>query len=314
MSALARLHLDPGQLKVASTSSQQNQTADSFGFKWSRRDTYDSLEVKEFSSQWLMDRYCGGRPELLKSWLEGGRKLILDAGCGSGYSASLFFGNLLQDHDYFGVDISSSVEVAKKRFCEYGYPGDFLQCDIMNLPIPEQSVDMIFSEGVLHHTDSTQRAINYLAAKLVPGGRFLFYVYSKKAVLREFCDDYIREQIQALDNDQAWESLKPLTKLGIALGKLNVSLEVPEDVPLLGIRQGKYDLQRFFYWNICKLFYHPRWTLEEMNHANFDWYRPLNCHRQTIEEIRHWTIEAGLAIEREDVQEAGFTIVARKAQ
>jgi hypothetical protein len=34
-----------------------------------------------------------------------------------------------------------------------------------------------------------------------------------------------------------------------------------------------------------------------MNHVNFDWFRPLNCHRQTPEQVRSWCAEAGLDIE-----------------
>jgi len=49
-----------------------------------------------------------------------------------------------------------------------------------------------------------------------------------------------------------------------------------------------------------------------MNHINFDWFRPLNCQRQTPEEIRLWCGEAGLTIERMDVQDAGITVIARK--
>ena len=54
-------------------------------------------------------------------------------------------------------------------------------------------MDLIFSEGVLHHTDSTERSIHYLAAKLKTGGRFLFYVYARKAVIRR----WVREDTQS---------------------------------------------------------------------------------------------------------------------
>ena len=49
-----------------------------------------------------------------------------------------------------------------------------------------------------------------------------------------------------------------------------------------------------------------------MNHINFDWFRPLNCHRHTPEEVKGFCDRAGLEIEHFNVQEAGITIVARK--
>lgn len=244
--------------------------------------------------------------------MEGESKIILDAGCGSGYSALLFFGEHLNRHEYLGVDISSAVDIAKLHFEDKGYPGDFLQVSLLDLPIKDESIDLIFSEGVLHHTDNTGESIKYLATKLKSGGRFLFYVYAKKAVVREFTDDRIRQQLQDMTDEEAWEVLKPLTKLGIVLGELDTEIDVPEDIPFLGIQKGKIDLQRFFYWNICKLYYRPEFSLEEMNHINFDWFRPLNCHRHTKEEVMAYCKNANLIIEHMNVQESGITVVAKK--
>ncbi len=87
---------------------------------------------------------------------------------------------------------------------------------------------------------------------------------------------------------------------------------MPEDVDLLDIPAGRINVQRLFYWHVMKCFYRPDFTLEEMNHINFDWYAPANAHRQSPEEVRAWCVKAGLEIEREVVEEAGITIVARK--
>jgi len=219
----------------------------------------------------------------------------------------------LNNHDYLGTDISNSVDIAKIRFAENGYTGDFLQVNLMELPMPADSIDIIFSEGVLHHTDSVEASINFLTTKLKQGGRFMFYVYARKAPLREYTDDHIRHYLKTLDDEAAWEALKPLTKLGIALGELNTEIQVEEDIPYLGIKSGKFDLQRLFYWNICKLFYDPELSLDELNHINFDWFRPLNCHRHTAGEVVQFCSEAGLKIEHLDEQMSGITIVGRKA-
>ena len=311
MSAMERLQIRPSHSDQTYSEAQQ-QTKDTFGFKWAKRTTYESEAVKEAAKKWLFERYCDGDPRRLADWLSGGRKIILDAGCGSGFSALLFFGDHLKSHDYLGVDISDAVEVARTRFRELGYPGDFLKASLTDLPIDDETLDVIFSEGVLHHTDDTGESIKYLSTKLKTGGRFMFYVYAKKAVIREFTDDYVRERLAPMSDEEAWEALKPLTKLGRALGELNAEIEVPEDVPLLGIKKGRIDLQRFFYWNFCKTYYRPEYSLEEMNHINFDWFRPLNCHRHTPEEVTNYCDRAGLEIEHTNLQEAGITVVARK--
>jgi SAM-dependent methyltransferase len=311
MSALEKLGLKGLGSEVKHPSSErQNQTKDTYSFKWEKRDTYESDVVKSRHKAWLFEKYCDNDPDRLRQWLSCERKIILDVGCGSGFSSLLFFGDYLKHHDYLGIDISDAVNVAKKRFQEAGYPGDFLQMDLINLPIPDESIDIIFSEGVLHHTDCTEKSLKSLAKKLKLGGRFLFYIYGKKGVIREFTDDYIRECLRNMTDEEAWKALEPLTKLGIVLGELNIDLEIPEDIPFLGIRKGKVDIQRFFYWNVLKQFYHPEFSFNEMNHINFDWFRPLNCHRHTPEEIKDWCGKASLKIEHINVQEAGITVVA----
>jgi SAM-dependent methyltransferase len=314
MSAFEKLGISPEAVAKHQRqwSAAQEQTSGTFGFKWAKRETYESKAVLNSAQKWLFERYCNNDRGKLKEWLDGGKKIILDAGCGSGFSALLFFGNYIKKHDYLGVDISGAIEIAKKRFEEKGYNGDFLQTSLLDLPIPDESVDLMFSEGVLHHTDDTNASINYLTTKLKRGGRFLFYVYAKKAIVREFTDDYIRKALVSMSNEEAWEALKSLTKLGITLGQLNIEVDIPEDIPFLEIKKGKQNLQRFFYWNICKAFYHPEYSFEEMNHVNFDWFRPLNCHRHTKDEVISYCQNAGLEIEHMNTQEAGITVVSRK--
>jgi arsenite methyltransferase len=127
MGALRRLRVSLSSVLQKTTSRTQEQTRDAFGFKWAKRETYDSAAVQSANRQWLLDRYFEGDIQKLHELLDGAeRKIILDAGCGSGFSALLLFGELLRKHDYLGVDISSAVEVARVRFSEREIPGDFL--------------------------------------------------------------------------------------------------------------------------------------------------------------------------------------------
>jgi len=294
------------------TTEEQEQTRNTFSFKWSLRESYESKESQARLKHWLFEKYCDGDAAILDTWLAGGNKTILDAGCGSGFSALLFFEKHLDNNDYVGIDISDSIETAKIRFEEQGFNKYiFAQSSISDLPIQANSIDLIFSEGVLHHTDSTEQSMRHLARALKPGGYFLFYVYKEKSAIREFTDDYIRNALKDMNDEQVWEALKPLTKLGIALGELNVKVDVPE-IPFLGIQAGEYDVQRLLYWHVMKMFYEPTYNIEEMNHINYDWYRPMNCHRHTPEEVKKWCKKAGLDIERFCVQNSGITVVARR--
>lgn len=296
---------------VREHSAAQSQTADAFGFKWNRRDTFESAASLERMRRWLGERY--GEVADAPWWIDyGDGPVVLDAGCGAGMSVLELFGERLSRVRYLGVDVSPAVDVAASRFAERGLAGAFVQADFVTFPIPDGSVDVAFSEGVLHHTDSTRGALERLARAVRPGGRVLFYVYRRKGPIREFTDDYIRDRLAEMSPDDAWKALEPLTKLGVALGELDVEVDVPVDVPLLGIPAGRHDVQRLFYWHVCKLFYHPDLNFDELNHINYDWYAPANAHRQTPEEVREWCVEAGLEIERERIEEAGITVIARR--
>ncbi|MCS6980529.1 MAG: class I SAM-dependent methyltransferase [Flavobacteriales bacterium] len=294
-------------------SPDQSQTRDAFSFKWGLRNTFDSEASLHRMRTWLFERY--GHPSQYP-WLSdsaGGEKpLILDAGCGAGMSGFEYFTPVWPHIRYVGVDISTAVDVAFQRALERGLEGLFIQADLQSVPLPQGSVDVIFSEGVLHHTDSTRQAFLALLPLLKKGGYFMFYVYKKKGPIREFTDDYIRGQLQGKTPDEAWKALEPLTRLGIELGKLQVALSVPEPVEILEIPSGTFDLQRFIYWPVAKMFYREDLSFDEMNHINFDWYFPKNAHRHTPEEVRQWCVDSGLVIEHENIQDSGITIVARK--
>ena len=305
-----KLKFEEGILRADTVlSKQQSQTEAVFGFKWQKRDTFESEASKNAINQWSARRYGD-----VKGWLakKGEPYVVLDAGCGAAHTALQYFKPVLNNILYIGADISKAVDVAKLRMDEEKADAAFLQCDLNKLPIPNECLDVIFSEGVLHHTDSTRNAIISLAPLLKKGGLFMFYVYRKKGPIREFTDDYIREKLQPLNQEEAWKALEPISKLGKVLGDLDLKINIPERIDLLDIDAGEIDIQRLFYWHVFKCFYRSDYTLDEMNHINFDWYAPKNAFRQTPEDVRKWCKQASLEIEHEHIEEAGITIVARK--
>jgi arsenite methyltransferase len=296
---------------VVESDAAQAQTSDAFGFKWQKRDTYDSPEFRNVSTQWCVDKYGFGS---LKEWTQSfaTSDRILDIGCGSGFSSSLWLDSphWTAEAAWVGVDISAAIDVAQKRLGHVPQT-HFVQADALYLPFPDESFGAIFSEGVLHHTPSTRDALRSAARVLQTGGEIQFYVYRRKGPVREFTDDFVREQIAALSDEEAWAAMRSLTTLGRALTDIRTSVSV-EDVPLLGIAAGTYDVQRFVYWNFAKIYWNEQLTFEENVHVNFDWYRPKYAHRQTEEELRTWCDECGLRISWFHEQESGFTVRATK--
>lgn len=297
---------------VSSINQGQMQTSDAFGFKWKKRETYDSRAFKDFAAKWYLEKYGFAS---LDEWASGfsKRRGVLDIGCGSGFSSSLW----LESREWnggapwVGVDISEAVDVARERL--KAIPNThFVQADALKLPFRDDSFDTIFSEGVFHHTPSTCSALFEAARVLEPGGVIYFYVYRRKAPVREFTDDYIRGRLSHLTDEDAWEAMRSLTMLGKVLSEAKVSVTIPESIPLLEIKAGSYDVQRLVYYHFAKLFWNGDLTYEENVHVNFDWYRPVYAHRQTAEEVREWCRESALAISRFFEDESGHAVVARK--
>lgn len=288
----------------------QAQTRDTFAYKWARRDTYSSPAMRDASRIWLRDRYAGLVDALADH--AGQPCLLLDAGCGAGYSAGLLFDGYWPKLRYVGADISTAVDIARDTISSASTASAFLQCDLTALPFADGMFDIVLSEGVLHHTPSTREALLQTARLVKPGGLYAIYVYAQKSPAREFTDDYIRGLVSDLPEAEAWETLMPLTRLGQALGELGIEIDVPEDVAVLGVPKGRIDIQRLFYWHVCKMYYRPDFTLDEMNHVNFDWFTPKYAHRQTPDEVKAWCAEAGLEIVSLNREEAGITVLARR--
>jgi arsenite methyltransferase len=293
---------------VGGEDAKQEQTRESFAFKWTNTESFASDGMRRQVHEWLLKRYGFGSGEEMRDYFRA-RGPILDAGCGAGLATAAWLDAAWDalGTDWVGADISLAIDVARQRLGGIGGT-HFVQADVLNLPFKAGSFGLIFSEGVLHHTPSTERAFKSLVPLLAPGGEIMIYVYRKKAPLREFTDDYVRDQIAELAPEEAWAAMRPLTRLGLALSELKAEIEVEEDIPLLQIPAGRYDVQRLIYWHIAKLFWNENMTFEENNHVNFDWYAPQYAHRQTEVEVRRWYEECGLEVTRLDRDDAGFTV------
>lgn len=298
---------------VTSMDKEQLQTSDSFGFKWKKLDTYDTKEFKDFAAKWYLKKYGFVS---LDEWAASfsNKKRILDIGCGSGFSSSLILESRgwRGSASWVGVDISEAIDVARDRLARIQNT-DFIQSDALKLPFRNGSFDVIFSEGVFHHTPSTKLAIFEAARVLEPDGEIYFYVYRRKAPVREFTDDFVREKLSQLSDEDAWDAMRSLTMLGKVLSEAEVNISIPDDIPLLGIKAGTYDVQRLIYFHFAKLFWNKDLAFEENVHVNFDWYRPKYAHRHTAEEVREWCHDSALVITRFFEDESGHTIIARKA-
>ncbi|HEX6867305.1 MAG TPA: class I SAM-dependent methyltransferase, partial [Candidatus Limnocylindrales bacterium] len=93
---------------------------------------------------------------------------VVDLGCGRGDSVEAF-----RAHDpgidWVGVDIADSIEAVARRRTD----ARFVTYDGSTVPLPEASVDCVFSSQVLEHVPDPRAHLGEVARILRPGGTLI---------------------------------------------------------------------------------------------------------------------------------------------
>jgi len=266
-----------------STHQKQQQTNDIFSDKWEKVEEMEKVgEMENFQFKWYLELYGFKTEEELKVFLQS-KRVIFDAGCGLGYKAA-WFAKLAPNSVVIGMDFSEAAKIAAKRYKDI--PNlYFVQGDIADTKLNSGVVDYVSCDQVIMHTEVPENTFAHLTDITSQNGEFACYVYSKKALPRELLDDYFRQNVVNFDSEKVWEMSRQLTQLGKTLSDLKINIDVP-DIPMLNIKGGNYDLQRFIYWNFIKCFWRDDWGIEMSDATNFDWYSPSNAKRYSEEEYK----------------------------
>jgi len=102
---------------------------------------------------------------------------VLEIGCGLGTDGAQF---AKAGAYYTGIDLTeAAIELARTRFECSGLAGEFHVADAENLDFADDSFDLVYSHGVLHHTPDTARAVREIHRVLKPGGRAIVMLYHR---------------------------------------------------------------------------------------------------------------------------------------
>src|SRR5204862_5581403 len=77
------------------------------------------------------------------------------------------------------IDFSQAIEQASRNVSDLDNVV-CIQADLQALPLANASFDFVYSLGVLHHLEATERALAGLVQKLRPGARLRVYLYWKR--------------------------------------------------------------------------------------------------------------------------------------
>jgi SAM-dependent methyltransferase len=150
---------------------------------WQQNPCGTKFSDAEMGSREFFERIEGHRYE--KEWhipaaanFAGTRGLkVLEIGCGIGTDGAQF---ARAGADYTGIDLTeAAISLARRRFALSGLKGDFRVSDAEKLDFPNDSFDLVYSHGVLHHTPGIESAVSEIHRVLKPGGRAVVMLYHR---------------------------------------------------------------------------------------------------------------------------------------
>ncbi len=293
---------------------QTSKTKKTFKDKWENNpDLYFKLTLDETSefNYWILNRNGFKNGRALENYLSG-KKRILDAGCGNGRVTAVLRRHADLRTEVVAIDLVP-IKIAEENLKRVGLKENtnFYNMDLMADLKDLGKFDFIYCQEVLHHTQNPYQAFHNLVKILAPGGEIAIYVYKRKAPIREYVDDYIRERISQMPYNKAMGVCDEITEFAKVLSRKKIKIKVPK-VEILGIEAGEYDFQRFIYHFFMKCYWRETLPFKANSVVNYDWYHPQLCTRHTVEEIRGWFKKSGLKIVQEFVDLYGITMRGKK--
>lgn len=108
-------------------------------------------------------------------------KKLLEVGVGAGTDHLQWARSGLQ---CFGVDLTdAALEATRTRFAMYGFSSNLQRLDAEVLPFPDASFDIVYSWGVIHHSEKPEFIVSEIRRVLKPGGLFIGMMYGRRSPL-----------------------------------------------------------------------------------------------------------------------------------
>lgn len=136
------------------------------------------LKHEEWRSQWEM--FKDNELFLFREWIEPNTvedfrgKEVLECGCGNGQHTSFVAPYAKR---ITAVDLNTA-DIARKQNAALAN-ARFVEADIAAMDLKEK-FDVVFSIGVIHHTDDPEKTFDNLKRHVKPGGKLIIWVYSEE--------------------------------------------------------------------------------------------------------------------------------------
>jgi SAM-dependent methyltransferase len=244
------------------------RTQESFGYEWTHFSDWRNSGATNF------DDYFQG---LDLSSLSG--QWVLDAGCGMGRHArhiARHAGRVV------AVDFSRAIDQAARNTADVGNVA-CLQADLLALPLADAAFDFVYSLGVLHHLEETDRAIAALVRKVRPGGRLRVYLYWKR-------EGWSADALRLVAAVRRVTTRMPFALLRACCWVLSAGIYGAVVVPYRVL--SRFGVQRHSHW---PLFVYTKYPFVVLYNDQFDRFSAPLEKRYGPEEVARMLERAGLA-------------------
>jgi ubiquinone/menaquinone biosynthesis C-methylase UbiE len=193
--APAALESRPG--RVATGDAYKEQVQDQWNYN--PVGSHYATATKAHTLEWFQEVeshrygvYAPWMPEVMEFDRHAGHD-VLEIGAGMGTDLAQFAKHGARVTD---IDLSAGhLVLAQENFERRGLKGNFVHHDAETLPFPDASFDVVYSNGVLHHTPNTRSVVAEIRRVLKPGGKAIVMMYAEQSI------HYWRELVKKLGLD-----------------------------------------------------------------------------------------------------------------
>ncbi|WGD55000.1 methyltransferase domain-containing protein [Bradyrhizobium sp. CB1650] len=165
-----------GVPRMVVTAQEARGAAETFGFEWQKHGEKELEGVTVFGRSQEEDvAYFLNATRSTRNELKGA--VILDAGCGSGQLTAGV--GMLEPQAVIGIDVNTAIEFPFQR-CRHLRNVHIVQADILSLPSRPHQFDLVWSNGVIHHTPNPPKTFVNLSRTVKPLGKLYVWVYERR--------------------------------------------------------------------------------------------------------------------------------------